>query len=260
MKTKALLAALLVLTCLVAASCQKEPAPEPQPTTPDAAVAYTVIYSIDGQSNTMVVNGEGELTAFLRYLNRQARHGHSVEIALEGVEGSAPATKDTQTITGASESEILAWETARLREGYRVTITFDADTGTYSGVAIKTLSALQLEGTVWRGIRDYYIRVHSMSYHFKEEETFIFSTSNSGARVTRAIIVSGYPAEEVYGEDYEGDTVRFQYTVINNSVTVNFSTGTDVLQYNPTINALVIYIEGSNYLGEDRIVLHQVRD
>ncbi|MBR6899360.1 MAG: hypothetical protein IKN29_03605 [Bacteroidales bacterium] len=98
-----------MLTCLVAASCQKEPAPEPQPTTPDAAVAYTVIYSIDGQSNTMVVNGEGELTAFLRYLNRQARHGHSVEIALEGVEGSAPATKDTQTITGASESEILAW-------------------------------------------------------------------------------------------------------------------------------------------------------
>ncbi len=251
MKTKALLAALLVLTCLVAASCQKEPASVPQPTTPDAAVAYTVSYSIDGQSNTMVVNSEGELTAFLRYLNMQARHGHSVEIALEGVEGSAPATKDTQTITGASESEILAWETARLREGYRVTITFDADTGTYSGVAIKTLSALQLEGTAWRAIVSYDVVT---GWHYDVEHTYTFYTADSGVLYWRWNDKAGYTISEDELADWVADH-PFHYSVENKNVYVNFYSGTKKrLTYNSRSNTLVIAE------GNQRVVYHQVTD
>ena len=250
MKIKSLLAALLVLTCLVAASCQKEPAPEPQPTTLDAVVAYTVSYSIDGQSNTMVVNGEGELTVFLRYLNMHARHGHSVEMALEGVEGSATATKDSQTITGASESEILAWETARLREGYRVTITFDTDTGTYSGVAIMALSASVFVGNSWRAIvvDDY------LEWHFEDEFTYTFFTADSGVLHKRPIIVAGRTIRGNEQSDWEYD-IPFHYTVENKMVYVAFESGRNKnLYYNERSNTIV------TSEGYDRVVYHQVTD
>ena len=126
-------------------------------------------------------------------------------------------------------------------------------------VIIAEQNGLQLEGTVWHAIVESDIHVHSMSYHFVDDETLSFLTADRGCRYHKAIIVGGYPAEEVYGEDYEGFTHEFQYNVIDNIVFAEYSGEVqDSYSYNPTNNTLVAYWGDENGEPNKRVVFHQV--
>ena len=124
-------------------------------------------------------------------------------------------------------------------------------------VNIAEQNGLQLEGTVWLAVYEFDIQVQNMTHHFKQELTYKFFTADSGVHMVKAIIVGGYPAEEVYGEDYVGDTIgTFHYTVVDNSLFVDLSDGQQRnLYYNAANNTLVDTDEGTS-----RVVYHQVRD
>ncbi len=123
-------------------------------------------------------------------------------------------------------------------------------------VIIAEQNGLQLEGTVWRAIDEYDIHVHTMSYHFKEEITYTFSTSDSGVQHLREVIIAGYPVAE---DDEDCNFYHeFQYNVIDNIVFTEYSNGVqEPLYYNPANNTLTVDVYLDNVLDR-RVVFHQV--
>lgn len=128
MKLRTILMAGLVVLGILAAGCQKEQA--------GTTAGYTLNYSIDGESGVATVQGDDELTQFLRQLNVYVRQGCCVVVAQEGAEPQTVPTKETLTLSTSSEEEMIAWEAAKVREGYQVTVTYNSETGVYTGTAV----------------------------------------------------------------------------------------------------------------------------
>lgn len=136
MKKKTILVASLAVLGLMATGCQKEQMLVPQSTIAENAAIYTVNYSVDGESNAVILHNDDELAVLLQQLNALARQGHRVVVSQNGTTNTASA-KEVVTFTTYSEEEMLAWEIARIKEGYTVTVVYDEKTGIYTGTAIR---------------------------------------------------------------------------------------------------------------------------
>ena len=136
MKKKTILVASLAVLGLMATGCQKEQMLVPQSVVAENSAIYTVNYSVDGESNAVILHNDGELTALLQQLNALARQGHRVVVSQSGTTNTVSA-KEVVTFTTYSEEEMLAWEIARIKEGYTVTVVYDEKTGIYTGTAIR---------------------------------------------------------------------------------------------------------------------------
>lgn len=208
MKTKTFIIACLATLGLMAAGCQKELSPAP-------ATSYTLNYSVDGETTTVTVCGDAEMTNLLRQLNTFARQGHLVTVAQSGAEGAAGQAKDVITFSTTSESEMLAWEAARLKEKCQVTITFDSQTGTYTGTAVPhqvdvaPVKPTTLVGTEWV-YRDRYVNTH-YNVDSDLEHRLVFETDSTGNRHIHVYPTSTNPYEfewpDVYPFTYIYDTV-----------------------------------------------------
>ncbi|MBP5542106.1 MAG: hypothetical protein J6X88_10735 [Bacteroidales bacterium] len=136
MKKKTILVASLAVLGLMATGCQKEQMLVPQSTIAENAAIYTVNYSVDGESNAVILHNDDELAVLLQQLNALVRQGHRVVVSQNGTTNTASA-KEVVTFTTYSEEEMLAWEIARIKEGYTVTVVYDEKTGIYTGTAIR---------------------------------------------------------------------------------------------------------------------------
>ncbi|MBQ8704029.1 MAG: hypothetical protein IJ524_06605 [Bacteroidales bacterium] len=245
MKTKNLILACLALLGLMVAACQKE-----QPTTP--ATGYTLDYTVDGAKTTVSVSGDEGMTQLLRQLNTFAREGHRVTVAQSGSSATAVPTKDVVTFSTQNEVEMLAWEAARLKENYQVTITFDSQTGTYTGTAVPlTLEPDQdpviptsLVGTEWIEHYEDSFTVLGTYYEFNTDTRLVFETDSTGNRCVHEYPTSTNP----YDFDYP-DRLPFTYTydsVLGRCEWYNIpGNNTFVMDYNIELDAFV-YISRHN--------------
>ena len=122
---------------LLAASCQKEQMLNPQVTTVETDAVFQMGYTVDGVHYSVMLHGDDELDLLLRQLNALARQGHQVVITGNNALTSIVSTKEVLTFSTSNEEEIIAWEIARLKEGYSVTIEYNPRTGVFTGTAIR---------------------------------------------------------------------------------------------------------------------------
>ena len=244
MKTKTFIIACLATLGLMAAGCQKELSPAP-------ATSYTLNYSVDGETTTVTVCGDAEMTNLLRQLNTFARQGHLVTVAQSGAEGAAGQAKDVITFSTTSESEMLAWEAARLKEKCQVTITFDSQTGTYTGTAVPhqvdvaPVKPTSLVGTEWVEHFNYQNTILGTYYDIQSDDMMMFETDSTGSRYSHYYPTSTNPYEydsEIYPFTYTYDSIlgRCEWYNIpgNNYFVMDYNIDLDafivVNQYNDT--------------------------
>lgn len=133
-KTVALFSAL----SLMAISCQKE-AFEPltqETTNTEANASYAVQYTIDGVMHQEIIHNESERADLFRHLFALAKRGCEVTVS-QNWQTSQPATKEIVQYSTSDEDDAFAWADKMIRNGYKVTITFDEDKGVYNCIARK---------------------------------------------------------------------------------------------------------------------------
>ena len=248
MKTKTFIIACLATLGLMAAGCQKELSPAP-------ATSYTLNYSVDGETTTVTVCGDAEMTNLLRQLNTFARQGHLVTVAQSGAEGAAGQAKDVITFSTTSESEMLAWEAARLKEKCQVTITFDSQTGTYTGTAVPhqvdvaPVKPTSLVGTEWLNHYEDSFTVLGTYYEINSDTRLVFETDSTGNRIDHEYPTSTNPYDFDYPEPlpftYTYDSIlgRCEWYNIpgNNYFVMDYNIDLDAFIYISQYNDTAIY-------------------
>ncbi|MBQ8703312.1 MAG: hypothetical protein IJ524_02925 [Bacteroidales bacterium] len=138
MKKRTILVASLAVLGLLAAGCQKETLLNSQSSIAQSdATLCQMNYSVDGNTYSVILHGDGELELLLRQLNAISREGHRVIIAGNATSANPVGTKEILTFTTTNEDEMIAWEKARVREGYTVEVVYDSKTGRYTGTAVR---------------------------------------------------------------------------------------------------------------------------
>lgn len=136
MKIKFKEVALLAVLGMAAAGCQKESAVEPVIATDNPVAMRTVYYSIDGECGQVTFLDEHSWKDFLDWMFALAQEGRSVSFR----EGSAlrqSAAKDVVTYTTKVKNEAYAWADIMVKQGYEVSVQYNASTGIYTCTAIK---------------------------------------------------------------------------------------------------------------------------
>lgn len=105
------------------------PSPSAQPAT--MTVDYDVEDVISGKSENTEVQNLSLIVSLLSY----ARIGHAVTVGPSGEVDDAGS--DTLSLTTTSVDEVITWTSRMVKAGYKVTITYNRDTGIYRCVARK---------------------------------------------------------------------------------------------------------------------------
>ena len=127
---------LFALLSMMAVSCQKENFTEMEPATVGETAAYSLCYTVDGNTHYATFQSKAERLAFIRQLVALTREGHSVRIGNSNTTG-VNSTKEKLTFTTTSSDEASAWAEEMAGKGYVVEISFDEETGVYTCTAIK---------------------------------------------------------------------------------------------------------------------------
>lgn len=137
MKNKTIYVAMLTTLGLMATGCQKEMVENLPNQTSVSISAYTVEYSINGETFRTVLQSEEEYDALLLRLVALAREGYTVQVRNGNTIRQGNASKEVVTYTTTDSDDAKRWTKKMMNEGYEVTITFDEETGIYTCIAIK---------------------------------------------------------------------------------------------------------------------------
>ena len=115
-----------------------------------AHINTTLRYWIDGVEHNQEYASQQEMDEYISYLIGLTREGKTIIIQGSENPSYAPAENDTKTFTTSDEGEIQKWGKEMKGKGYNVKITFDEETGLYTGTATKggsrsTMAASLLE-------------------------------------------------------------------------------------------------------------------
>lgn len=131
MKTVALFLGL----SLVAMSCQKENIVEQIIPAEEQQAYIGVIYTIDGVTMHAKFSNEESWLAFVHWMVVLAEEGHRV--SFEDDTSEYGITKETVTYVTSSQSDAESWGAKMAKEGYRVSIYYDAKNNLYNCVATR---------------------------------------------------------------------------------------------------------------------------
>ena len=125
------------------ASCQKdeisgEMVPSQEMSLKEKAhVSHTLRYWIDGAEYQMEFTSLEEMQNYISYLLELTRQGYVITIKGSDNPSLAPEAPDKQTFKTADEVEMNNWAEEMIGIGYKVEITFDKETGLFTGTATK---------------------------------------------------------------------------------------------------------------------------
>ena len=102
-----------------------------------AHVNTTLRYWIDGVEYSMEFASQQEMNNYVSYLIGLTREGKIVIIQGSENPSYAPNESDTKTFSSKNKSEVYDWSVKMRDDGYDVKITFDKETGIYTGTATK---------------------------------------------------------------------------------------------------------------------------
>ncbi len=128
--------AFLVTLSIASAGCQKEPIVESQIMVTDETNAISVVCTIDGVCQQYSFSRYEEWHAFLDQLFKMAENGRTVSFYNAGLTVNAKQTRKIVTYETSDEKDAMAWAEGMRKDGYRVTIMFDASSGKYTCIAV----------------------------------------------------------------------------------------------------------------------------
>ena len=102
-----------------------------------AHVNTTLRYWIDGVEHYGEFASQQEMNNYISYLISLTREGRTVIIQGSENPNYAPSEKDKLTFTTKDEDKMDAWAEEMIGIGYKVEITFDKETGLFTGTATK---------------------------------------------------------------------------------------------------------------------------
>lgn len=137
MKKTIISVALVAVLGSMAVSCQKEDVIYPTSIVAESNIIYIVRCSIDGETNTISLVGEDAWNEFLDYMFALAEEGHEVSFRNEKESLQNDYAKETVTYTTTDKNKAYEWAENKSKEGYKVTIFFDKDNGSYTCIAIR---------------------------------------------------------------------------------------------------------------------------
>ncbi len=142
MKEQYIKMAALCIVLGTMASCQKEEISSemvvPSPEMSQKVLAHqelTLRYWIDGVEHYREFASQQEYEAFISYLLDLAAKGHIIDI--EGADNPQYAPAETQTFQTSNKDEMVTWAKEMKDGNYRVRITYNEETGLYTGTATK---------------------------------------------------------------------------------------------------------------------------
>lgn len=129
--------ALVSIIGLTATSCQKEQTTFPQGTAEQIGYKHTVLYSVDGISQSVTFNTDEEWLEFLHQLFIWAEEGHQVTFRNAEASNNTIASKEKVVYETSNKKEAEEWAFAMEEAGYSVSVSYDSNTGIYTCIAIK---------------------------------------------------------------------------------------------------------------------------
>ena len=207
MKNYFFLGAIVTLLGMVMTGCQD---PDPQPVVPVDNTVYSVSYSIDGTVYQTVLQGGAALDSLIVQLIHRSREGSEVIVYSDPQTIPPVASKETFSYSTANEAEAARWTAQKVKEGYKVYVSYNETTGIYTCLAFLNYHAdirNCLPGTVWYrqrvGTYDY------MNVHFtwKDDIYIHFLTDSTGEVHNLMIEYNGEPVDPP-----EENIMVFNYT------------------------------------------------
>ena len=102
-----------------------------------AHVSHTLRYWIDGVGYSTSFTSEAEKSAYISYLIGLTLEGREITIGGSENPSMAPESSDKLTFKTSDEAEMGIWVNDMEKKGYNVTVSFDKETGLYTGTATK---------------------------------------------------------------------------------------------------------------------------
>ena len=182
------------LAMLCATACNKIDHIDPA----DTDQTCTIVYTIDSHENSTTVRGESEWDALLDQFCNYAEDGKSVTFhnlrsqptdiysskgLVHAKEGATPTT-----ITTSSRTEIKAWMRRMEQAGKTVNVTYDRNTGVWSGRAYAHAPVTVEEATCYSGVVVYasmpsfdniFLPGEVLALRINEDSTLILVRNNS---------------------------------------------------------------------------------
>lgn len=134
MKKTFITVALLAVLGTMAVSCQKENIDETG-IAAECSTVYTVNYSIDGVTHQTTLYGYAAWEEFMRNMLALCRDGY--DVIFRDANAVSLGAKETLTYITHSESDALSWCETKYKEGYSVSMHYDADKNEYTCVAVR---------------------------------------------------------------------------------------------------------------------------
>ena len=100
-----------------------------------AHVNTTLRYWIDGEGYSTSFTSEAEKSAYISYLIGLTLEGREITIGGSENPSMAPESSDKLTFKTSDEAEMGIWVNDMEKKGYNVTVSFDKETGLYTGTA-----------------------------------------------------------------------------------------------------------------------------
>jgi hypothetical protein len=137
MKTKMICVASLATLGLLATGCQKENKEFMTFPTSSSISEYAMEYSVDGEHHVFSTWSEKEYDAMLTQLIILAREGYEVTINNSATFQQTGLSKDVVIFTSQDEKKVVNWTKKMMDDGYKVSVSYDSSTNTFTCVAIK---------------------------------------------------------------------------------------------------------------------------
>ncbi len=129
--------ALLAVLCLAATACQKEAIVDVQPVASADSESHNVLYIIDGSAHSTSFSSEEEWLVFLDRLVALAEEGRTVSFRNAEPSANTKQNREIVTYTTRDHNDAVAWSVAMERNGFKVTIDFNQNTGVYTCTAVR---------------------------------------------------------------------------------------------------------------------------
>lgn len=228
MKTKYLLPLLAALLC--ATACTKTPQEDTNQT-------CIVVYTVDSQEKRAVVKNDSEWESLMDQFCDFAVEGKSVTFYnlnsqpqnAHASKGRPTVVKEASTITTSDRNEMKRWMRRMEQSGKTVNVTYDRQTGVWSGTAYAVAPSVQ-DSTVYQGYTGILIATNFSDLIGSQLSTDQFLALRCEGDTTLVIVRDSYLLAA--GSTLDGHTVGDTVTLYGTVTTLNDSEENSILILN----------------------------
>ena len=136
MERKSFYVVALATLGLTATGCQKESTEYLPFQSAECISAYTMEYSIDGETHRAMFQTKDEYNAMILRLMSLAREGYEVKVRNGNIPLREASSKEVVVYTTSDENDAAKWTSSMTAAGYSVTVTYDEQKGLYTCIAV----------------------------------------------------------------------------------------------------------------------------